>query len=53
MKHLQKFKEEVEDIAGQWNGDNSGRLEDQAHICLEILDKVKEIEVLIEELEAN
>lgn len=53
MENLLKFKARIEEIAGEWNGDLPGRLEDQAHICEEILEHVKQIEVLIKELEEN
>lgn len=32
-----------EELAGQWNGDNSGNLEDQTHICNEIIEKLEEL----------
>ncbi len=52
-KTLSQIKNYVETLGGQWDGDLPGRLEDQAHICGEILDHIKEIEKLLEELENN
>lgn len=49
MQHLQKFKDYIEEKSAEWNGDESGILEDQAHICKDILEKVAEIEVLMTE----
>lgn len=33
-----------EEVAGQWNGDESGRVEDRAHIALEIIKLLKELQ---------
>jgi hypothetical protein len=33
-----------EEIAGQWDGDMPGRGEDRAHIALEIIDLLKELQ---------
>lgn len=52
-KSLLQLKNEMEALAGHWNGDESGKLEDQAHICGEIIDHIKDIETLLEELENN
>ncbi len=49
-KTLNKLKEYMEEIAGQWNGDESGSQEDNAHIALEVIEKIDEIEKLLEEL---
>lgn len=49
-EHLLKLKEEAERISGNWNGDNPGFAEDQAHIANEIIEKVDELLDLIEEL---
>lgn len=44
---LQKWAEE---IAGQWNGDESGIQEDKAHIAEDIVDSVKNLKELLEEM---
>ncbi len=38
------FIEYFEEVAGQWNGDNSGRGEDRAHIANEIIELLKELQ---------
>jgi hypothetical protein len=38
------FIPHFEEIAGQWNGDESGRGEDRAHIALEIIELLKELQ---------
>ena len=43
--------EEARNISSQWNGDESGHLEDQAHICDEIFETATKLQELIEELE--
>ena len=48
---MDKLKKEMEDIAGSWNGDESGVQEEQAHIANEVLEKIAEIEELLKELE--
>jgi len=47
---LQKLIQECQGIAGNWDGDESGYREDQAHIALEIVDDAKELIILINEL---
>ncbi len=53
IKQLIKIKHDMEALAGQWNGDESGRLEDQAHICGEIIDHINATITLLEELDNN
>lgn len=48
-EHLLKLKKEAEEISGNWNGDESGYQEDQAHIAEEIIEKVDELLKLINE----
>lgn len=50
MQNLDRFKEYIQGLQGEWNGDESGTMEDQANICAEILEHVTQIEVLIKEL---
>jgi len=47
---LKKLIKECEGIAGRWNGDEPGYLEDQAHIANDIIEKANELIVLINEL---
>lgn len=53
MDNLEKLKVRMQELSGQWNGDESGRLEDQAHICDEVIEHIDQIEVLLKELEEN
>jgi hypothetical protein len=48
---LEQIKKWAEDIAGSWNGDESGSQEDRAHQANEILEKIAELETLIEEMD--
>lgn len=45
-KKYEVLKSEMEVIAGEWDGDNSGRLEDRAHIAEDIIDKIDLITIL-------
>lgn len=47
---LTKLIKECEEIAGRWNGDDSGYAEDQANIANDIIEKSKELIGLINEL---
>jgi len=40
---IKKIVEYFEEIAGEWNGDEDGYLEDRASIANEILDKIEEL----------
>jgi hypothetical protein len=48
---LEQIKKWAEDIAGSWNGDESGSAEDRAGQANEILEKIAELETLIEEMD--
>ena len=50
---LAKLKEALEEIAGEWNGDESGLQEDRAHASQEAIEKIKELEELLTELELS
>ena len=51
MKDYLKYtKEWARDIAGQWNGKNNGIKEERAICALEIIEKIEELEKLLEEL---
>lgn len=52
-KTLIQLEKEMNEIAGRWNGDESGLQEDRAHASLEVIEKIKEIKTLLEELEIN
>ena len=47
---MENLKKEMEQIAGEWNGDESGYQEDQAEIAIDILEKIAEIEELLKVL---
>lgn len=41
----------ADEIAGEWNGDESGSQEDRAHQALDIIDKCNELKELISGME--
>ncbi len=43
---LEKLMENMEEIAGMWNGKESGVLEDNAMIALEVIEHIKAIKEL-------
>lgn len=49
-EELLKCIKECEEISGRWNGKTSGYREEQANIADEIIEKSKELIVLINEL---
>ena len=49
-EHLAKLRIECEEISGNWNGDDSGYLEDQATIANDMIEKIDELVALINEL---
>jgi hypothetical protein len=44
---LDFIKKHCEEVAGQWNGDESGKQEEDAQTANEVLKKVQEIEELL------
>jgi len=44
---LDFIKKHCEEVAGQWNGDESGKQEEDAETAIKVLEKVHEIEELI------
>jgi hypothetical protein len=50
-KELQTLIKQMEEIAGEWNGDEAGRQEERAHIAEDITEKAKELIDLLEELD--
>lgn len=49
-EELDKLDKQAEEIAGEWNGDESGTQEDMAMIAADIREKIKELKELIESL---
>jgi hypothetical protein len=47
---LEKLKKQMQDIAGNWNGDEPGLQEENAKIALEVIEKIDEINKLIDDL---
>ena len=48
---LEQIKKWAEEISGQWDGDKPGRAEDRAHQAQDVIDKVEELSILINEME--
>lgn len=51
MDSLIEIKKYAEEVAGQWNGDESGRAEERADIANDIIEKIDELNQLLAELE--
>ena len=51
--NLTKLKKELERIAGQWNGDNSGIGEERSADANEALSLIKELEIRLKSLNIN
>lgn len=51
LKNLDEIKKYVEELGGQWNGEDFGVGEERTQITSDILEKVVEIEILLEELD--
>ena len=47
---LDAIKKEMDEVAGQWNGDEGGKLEEDAQVAKEALEKVEELENILKEL---
>lgn len=47
LAHLKKW---AENIAGEWNGDESGLQEDRAHCANDIISKATELQTLLDEM---
>ncbi len=50
VSKLEGLKNEMEHIAGEWNGDEPGRQENNANIAEEVIEHINEINLLLEEL---
>ena len=48
---LNQLKKYAEEISGQWNLDESGISEDKAHCAEDVIQKIDELQVLLDELE--
>lgn len=51
MHTLKEIEERANEVAGQWNGDLPGIQEERATAALEIIEKIKELKLLLEEIE--
>lgn len=49
--YLDKVKKDMEEIAGQWNGDESGAEEERADAAKEVIQNIDRIEQLFTELD--
>lgn len=49
VEALAKLKKEANEVAGWWNGDESGKNEDLAHVANDIIEKAEELEALLDE----
>lgn len=47
---LEEIKKEMEEVAGNWNGEDSGYKEEQAGYANEIIEHINAIETLIKEM---
>lgn len=50
IQELLALKAREEQVAGYWNGDESGIMEDRVHCAKEIIEKVDELVELLKEL---
>lgn len=50
-RNLREIIKYVDEIAGQWNGKESGNQEDRAHIANEISNMLEDVIELLDELE--
>lgn len=53
LNALDQLEKESSEIAGSWNGDNPGRLEERAGAALEIIDEIGKLRENIEYLKTN
>lgn len=51
QEQLKNLIEEQNEIAGLWNGDESGSAEDNAHLAIEIVDTAESLLKLLSETE--
>lgn len=48
-KELLELRNKMNEVAAAWNGDNAGKQEDRATVASDILQKIDELEELLEE----
>lgn len=51
LTELGALRKRMKEISGSWNGDEPGLREDNAHIAEDIIEKIKEINELLEGLQ--
>lgn len=49
-QYLQDIIKEMKEIRGRWDGNEAGYMEEQANIATDIIEKVHELDELINEL---
>lgn len=49
-QYLQDIIKEMEEIRGRWDGNEAGCMEEQANIATDIIEKIHELDELINEL---
>ena len=49
-QYLQDIIKEMEEIRGRWDGNEAGYMEEQANIATDIIEKIHELDELINEL---
>lgn len=50
-KVLEYLRQRCKEVRGEWNGDESGQLEDEANKATELLELLKEVDDLVKELD--
>ena len=53
LDNLAELDSEAGEISGAWNGDEAGVAEDRAHAADEIINKVHELQELLNYLQSN
>ncbi len=48
MKNIQELKERLEEVAGKWNGDESGLEEDNALMAIELINHLDAIQNIVD-----
>ena len=52
-EELTKLRISLEEIAGEWDGDNPGQKEDRAHAAQEGIEAIDKLVQILEELDGN
>lgn len=50
-KVLQFLRQRCEEVQGEWNGDESGQLEDESNKATELLELLEEVDTLVRDLD--